>query len=90
MELRWNMEGGYMEEKKRGREEGKSSSSSFGWGGRGIKSIFEKKNHWGEFRVWYGNRYCHASIVISTTEPAFFYFFYFYFYFLAVWYGVCI
>lgn len=43
MELRWNMEGGYMEERKRGREEGKSSSSSFGWGGRGIKSIFEKK-----------------------------------------------
>ena len=37
------MEGGYMEERKRGREEGKSSSSSFGWGGRGIKSIFEKK-----------------------------------------------
>lgn len=75
-----------MEERKRRRrkkEEGKSKSSGFGGEGEGLNPFSKKKNHWGEFRVRYGNRYCHASIVISTTEPAVF--LVFIFLILAVW-----
>ena len=74
MEYGGRLYGGEEERKKE-----KVAAAVLGGECEGLNPFSKKKNHWGEFRVWYGNGYCHASIVISTTEPAGFYFFIFIF-----------